>query len=327
MTKKILCVLIALLVLAAPQARANEKVTIAQFGQEKILLYLPLYVAMEEGLFAKRGIDIDLKFAGNDDQVFAAVVGGSADFGVGDPAFVAIAKERKGPGKVVALLVSKLGLSGYTNKNIEPITDIKKLDGLRVSSFPQPSTTYTLLFEMKRAAAPKMHVVSVAFGAEMAALAGKQVDLAVSLEPTASIAEDKGYKIIFDVEKFTDPQAITGLTTTEDVIAKNPEMVQKVVSAVNEAMNVLHTQPDVAQRVAKKLFPNLKESVVTAAINRILAKNIYPETVVITDEYWQRTLKTRIDSGELKAAQALGVAVDNRFAEKAVLDLAAQKKK
>jgi ABC-type nitrate/sulfonate/bicarbonate transport system substrate-binding protein len=77
---------------ASNKQKAPEKVVIAQFGQAKFLLYLPLYIAMEEGLFAKRGMDVSLKFAGNDDQIFAAVLGGSADFGMGDPVFTAISK-------------------------------------------------------------------------------------------------------------------------------------------------------------------------------------------------------------------------------------------
>ena len=75
----------------------KEKVVISQFGKEKFLLYLPLYIAMEDGLFAKRGLDIDLRFVGNDDQIFATVISGDAMFGVGDPVFAAISREKGGP--------------------------------------------------------------------------------------------------------------------------------------------------------------------------------------------------------------------------------------
>jgi ABC-type nitrate/sulfonate/bicarbonate transport system substrate-binding protein len=44
---------------AWPEGRSSvDKVVIAQFGKEKFLLYLPLYVAMEEGLFLKRGLEV-----------------------------------------------------------------------------------------------------------------------------------------------------------------------------------------------------------------------------------------------------------------------------
>jgi NitT/TauT family transport system substrate-binding protein len=117
----------------------NERVVIAQFGKEKFLLYLPLYVSMEEGLFAKRGIDIDLVFSGNDDQIFATVMSGSAQFGVGDPVFAAISREKGGPGKIVAMMVTRLGLSGYTNKGAIPeILNANDAKGLRIGSIPAP---------------------------------------------------------------------------------------------------------------------------------------------------------------------------------------------
>jgi NitT/TauT family transport system substrate-binding protein len=144
---KLLLVVLALLFMAVtPVAFAEtaplETIKIAQFGKERFLLYLPLYVAMEEGLFAKQGLDVHLIFAGNDDQIFATVISGEAQFGMGDPVFTALAKERGGPGKTVAMMLTKLGLSGVTKGTaIHKITSPQQLNGLRVSSFPAPSTT------------------------------------------------------------------------------------------------------------------------------------------------------------------------------------------
>src|SRR3984957_8398783 len=106
------CWLVILLFCAADahaQNAQSEKVTIAQFGKERFLLYLPLYVAMEEGIFAKHGLDVDLKFAGNDDQIFATVISGQAQFGIGDPVFTAISHDKGGPGKVIAMVITNLG--------------------------------------------------------------------------------------------------------------------------------------------------------------------------------------------------------------------------
>ncbi len=66
-----------------------------------------MYPAMEERLFRNRGTDIKLKFAGQDGHIFASVVRGVILYGIGDPIFAAIAKERGGPGKIVALMVTR----------------------------------------------------------------------------------------------------------------------------------------------------------------------------------------------------------------------------
>lgn len=303
---------------------AAEKVTIAQFGKEKFLLYLPLYIAMEEGLFAKRGLDVDLRFAGNDDQIFATVISGDAAFGVGDPVFAAISREKGGPGRIVAMMITKLGLSGYTNnKTIPEIREPADAKGLRIGSLPAPSTTFTLLTEFVKSHKLDQTgttIVQAAIGAQMAALEARSVDIAVDLEPTVSVAESKGYRVNFLLDKFTEKQAITGISTLESTIEKRPDLVQKVVASLQEALDLLHGSREVCLRVAQKLFPNLGQPVIQNAVDRMLRLGVYPESVKVDESYWQRTLKTRLDSGELKKPQATNYTVDNRFAEAVLKD-------
>lgn len=313
-------------VLAQPDTKnpavKTEKVVISQFGKEKFLLYLPLYIAMEEGLFAKRGLDIDLRFVGNDDQIFATVISGDAMFGVGDPVFAAISREKGGPGRIVAMMITKLGLSGYTNKKEVPdIVKPEDAEGLRISSFPAPSTTYTLLTEFVKnhdLAKSGTTIVQASVGAQLATLEAGQVDIAVDLEPTVSIAESKGYRVNFSLDKFTDAQAITGISTLESTIKQRPDLVQKVVSSLQEALGLLHGNRVVCLRVSKKLFPTLTDEVVSKAVDRMLSLGVYPKSVKVDDSYWQRTLKTRLDSGELKKPQTTEFTVENHFAEQAL---------
>ncbi len=297
----------------------TEKVVVAQFGKERFLLYLPLYIAMEEGLFAKRGLEIDLRFVGNDDQIFASVISGDALFGVGDPVFAAISREKGGPGKIVAMMVTRLGLSGYTNNAELPmINKPEDARGLRIGSFAAPSTIFTLLtqfIQKNDLAKTGARIVQASVGAQLAALEAGQVDIAVDLEPAVSIVESKGYRIIFHVERFTEPQAITGISTRESTIQNKPKTVQKLVSGLQEAIELLHSSKDLCAKVAKKLFPTLSEQVIENAVNRMLAAGVFPRSVRVENDYWQRTLTTRLDSGELEKPQTTEFTVDNQFAE------------
>lgn len=304
---------------------ARETVIVSQFGKEKFLLYLPFYVAMEEGLFAKRGIDIDLRFVGNDDQIFATVISGDALFGIGDPVFAAISREKGGPGRIVAMMVIKLGLSGFTNKKeIPEIQKPEDLKGLRISSFPAPSTTYTLLTEfINKYNLDKTgtHLVQAVIGAQLAVLEAGHVDIAIDLEPATSIAESKGYRINLAFDKFTDTQAITGISTLDTTIKERPDLVQKIVSGLQEAQSLVLNDKDVPFRVAKKLFPTLNEQVIRNAVTRMLGYGVYSRSVKVDDAFWQRTLKTRLDSKELKKPQSTDFTVDNQFAEQAMKEL------
>lgn len=294
-------------------------IKIAQFGKEKFLLYLPLYVAMEEGYFKQNGLKPELIFAGNDDQIFATVISGAADFGVGDPVFTAIAAEKGLKAKTVALMITNLGLNGYTNKtNVPEIKQADDLAGLRIGSFPAPSTTYTLLSELKtkHTALKGMQIVEGAFGTQLAMLEADKVDIAVDLEPTVSQAEAKGYRVVFPMTPFIEPQAITGLMVTDKTIHDKPEIVQKTVLSLQQAIDSMYRDRTVAYRVSQKLFPQLSEDVIHRAVDRMMKNAMYPQSVVVKDAYWQRTLKTRLDSGDLKKPQKTSDAVDNRFAEK-----------
>lgn len=327
--KTIFALLLAVLLCsgsAAGAAGEGVPVTIVQYGKERFLLYLPLYIAMEEGLFAKRGLNVSLKFGGTPDQVFAAVISGEAQFGVADPVFTAISHDKGGPGKVVAMLLMRLGMSGVTNNDkIRPIMAVANLNGLRIGSFPEPSTAYTLLSEIKRTNGLDFSIVQAPIGGQVALLDAGKADIALDFEPNVSLLEDKGYKIVFDLAAITAPRAITGVTTTEDFIKDHPEIVQKIVDALQEAMALMYESPAIARQVAQKIYSSMPDRVIKAAVDRMLKDDMYPHSVIVQDKLWQRTLKTRLDSGELTKPQATDVAVDNRFARRAAKNLGVSK--
>ncbi|MCL2629728.1 MAG: ABC transporter substrate-binding protein [Alphaproteobacteria bacterium] len=305
--------------LSGPKDQSGlANVRISQVGTEKHLMYLPLYVAMEEGIFEKNGLRVRLSFAGNDNQVVAAVIGGSADFGMGDPVFSAIAQERGGRVKTVALMITKLIIFGFTNNNnIGEIASPVDLDGLRIGSWPAPSTMYTQLAQIRKDYGLNLEIVEGAFNAQLALLEARRVDIALGLEPSVSLLEEKGYRAVLNLANFTDPQAITGLTTTERLIERNPELVQKVVNSMQQAHTLLLRDREAGIRTAKKLFPDLSHEIINNAIDRILQNEAYPVSVEVKGTYWQRSLQSRLDSGELKNPQPTEVAVDNSFAEQA----------
>ncbi len=302
------------------QAAALDKVKLAQFGQSKFLLYLPLYVAQEEGFFAQQGLDVDVKFGGNDDQIFAAVMSGSVDYGMGDPVFTAIAAEKGGEAKTVAMLITNLALAGYTNNAAIPVIEKpEQLAGWRIGSFPEPSTTYTVLNGLK-AHTPAMattQIVQGAMGTQLALLEAGKTDIAVDLEPAVSQAESRGYRVVLNMNKFTQPQAVTGLIARQDTVTQRADRTQRMVNALQQAIATMYRDPAVAVRTAQKLFPSLGEATIQRAVAHMLKDAMYPASVVVPEEFWQRSLQSRLDSGELKHPQATTTAVDNHFAEAA----------
>lgn len=302
---------------------ANEikEITVAQWGQEKYLIYLPLYVAMEKGYFEEEGLSVSLAYTGNDDQTFAAVLSGSAQFGIGDPAFAAISNEKGLGAKVVATIVGGVAIWGVTNNDSVPnIENYNDLAGLRVGTFPSPSTNYTLMRALLNEHSDSLAdttIVEAGIGAQLALLESDAADIAMVLEPAASVAESEGYRVVYSSPKFHGPFAFTGVTTTDEYISSNSDTVEKFVRALQRAVEASHQDPSIAFEVGAKLFPNLDSRVVENAVNRMIFEKTFPDNAVVSDAAWGSLIDVRTAVGDLDSEQPMSTSVDNSFALKA----------
>ena len=298
------------------EERGHKKITVAQFGQDKYLIYLPFYLAMEKGFFRDEGLDIHIKYSGNDDQVFATVLKGEAQFGIGDPIFTAISREKGAKGKVVASIVDGVSVWGITKKNIKRIEKVDDLAGLKIGTFPAPSTVYTLIrntINVNKVKLGKTDVVQAPIGSGIALLENGSADIAMALEPDASIAESKGYTIVYSMAKFYGSFAFTGVTTTEDYIKSDKQTVQNFVNAIERALQYVRGNQDSTVVVAQHLFPEIDKKVIANAVARMIVDNTIPHHVNISKEGWQQAMIIRQQIGDISIITALEDAVDTSF--------------
>lgn len=298
---------------------SDNEIVIAQWGQEKYLIYLPLYIAIEKNFFQENDITVNLKYSGNDDQVFATVIKGDAAFGIGDPVFTAISRERGFKGKVVATIVNGVSIWGVTNNDeLKSIKNISDLAGLKVGTFPEPSTNYTLMKKtiQDNPILSKTKIIQAPIGSQLALLENGDADIAMELEPSTSLAISKGYKLVFSSPNFYGEFAFTGLTTTEDFIIKNRETVQKTVNSLEKAVQFCHNNKEETIQIAQNIFPDLDKSVVEMAVLRMINEKTLPEHVITSEDAWQNAIDVRILVGDLKNSENAKAAVDNSFAAK-----------
>src|ERR1700754_2911825 len=74
---------LATLLLSTPALAEGKKVALSQAFQS--MLYLPLYVAIDEGFFTQQGIDLTKETAGAPSVALSAVLSGSAQFSLHGP--------------------------------------------------------------------------------------------------------------------------------------------------------------------------------------------------------------------------------------------------
>lgn len=277
----------------------NKEIVVAQWGSEKYLIYLPVYIAEEAGFFEEQGLDISIEFSGNDDQVFAKVLRGDAQFGVGDPIFTAVSRQQGADGLVVASIVDRVALWGVSQDN-STIDTTSAFSGKRIGTFPRPSTTYTLLSDtISNDDVTDAEIVEIPIGNELALLESNSADMVMLLEPAASIAEAEGYSIVTSFPEIWGKFAFTGLTTTQSYADDNNQTVIAMRAALQDAADLAHTDRERVIQIASELFPTLEQSVVAAAVNRMLDDETLPKSVELDKDAWVSSVQVRQRVGDV----------------------------
>lgn len=315
--------ILALALVAGPVGCKKEvltspsPVTIAQFGD--LLLYIPLYLAADEGLFAKQGLDVRIISTGGDDKTYAAVISGSAQFGLADPTFVAIAREKGQTGTVVALIINGMPNYGVALSKDKPaIREPRELQGRTVASVPAPSTSYALLKKLYESAGLQPAIRQVSAPALVPTLQAGEADYAVLIEPWVSGVVASGGHVAFSLMDYYREFALTGLTCSSETLRKDPETIGKIVTALTESVKLFYNDEARTLRVAQKHFANENQENLKAGLARMRADKIFPRSLIVTENAWQAAIQLRKDTGDL-AGTPLPMAdyVENRFAAQA----------
>lgn len=307
----------------SPSSGESQKlipVTVSQAFEH--LLYIGLYVAKDAGFFEKQGLDVKIETGGGDAQCFAALTSGSAHFAQGDPGFVAIANEKGWDGRVIVMAVDRVAIWGVTfDKSIQPFTDPKGFKGKTVATYPNPNTSYVVQKQLTLKAGLELgqdvKIVEVPFGTELATLKNKQADIAQTIEPNVSQVELQGGQVVFSYPEAWGPLAFTGVMTSQELIEKNPELVQKMVTAYEQAFQFIQTDFDGALKIAQKRLPTLQPDVIKMALKRLVDSGCIPKHAKVDPESWRKLLEIRVDVGDLKKMPTKEL-IDNRFADKAL---------
>lgn len=298
-------------------SHAAEKATIYQAFQS--IQYLPLYVAIDKGLFEKRGLEVKKVTAGGGAQGVSAVIGGSADFSLQDPMTAVMANLKGAKLKNVAMVVAGVPVWMVVPKD-SPIQSIKDLKNQTIAAALPPSTsTYLFQNTLKENGLSQVKMNTVQIGTELSPVSAGRADGAVLYQPQVEQALSQGYRIVHDyAQQFNGVYAFSTIDTLESTIQQKPQMVQNFVSGIADAEKLMQTQPEIAREVARKEFPTLDPKVVDAAVNRMLKQKIYPATPEISTTAFQNGLDLQVSIGNIAKGQVTyDSAVNNSFAEKA----------
>ncbi len=243
MTKKIgllLVFVLAVSLIFSSNAFMAKKLTKIVVVDTPTTHHLNLYVAKEKGIFAKYGLDVEIKESRSPAAARDAVISKEADVFWACPTVVLAAAASGAPLKIIAQ-VKKPCTSILAVRTNSPIKEFKDLDGKTIAGL-SPTCCAVIYFNQKvKEVGAAFKLVNFAAGPALAALDAGQVDGAILEEPHASIAELKGYKLLFREElKNTTCRTINA---NSDFLAKNTKALKNLIKAVDAANKLILKNP------------------------------------------------------------------------------------
>src|ERR1700738_284663 len=213
------------LLLASPALADNKKVTLSQAFQS--VIYLPLYVAIDEGFFTQQGVDPTKEPAVAPTGALAAVISGSGQFSIHGPEWTAIAASKGAPVNIISNVVNGAAVWIATTPDFK-FESIKDIKGQKVVTGLMPATGTSLFIKLLKEngmdAKTDVDMIQVALGSEPGPFIAKQANIAVMSEPGLDQVVAKGMKVVLGFPKSYGPYAFSAVTARNDV---DPDTAQR----------------------------------------------------------------------------------------------------
>jgi NitT/TauT family transport system substrate-binding protein len=216
----------------------------------------PIYIGKQQGFFSKRNIDLTLEQAQGGAAIVPAVVSGQYQFGFSNVVSLMLAQSKNVPIKVVA---------NGNNATADPKKDFgmvvvkdpaiksgKDLAGKTVATNTLKNIVDTTVKQIVRKDGgdpTQVKFVELAFPDMAAALDAGRVQAIFVVEPFLSAALAKGWHT---VGAFSDVQpnlTISSYFTSQQEIAKNPDLVSRFTEAMKESLTYADAHPDAVRQV------------------------------------------------------------------------------
>lgn len=269
------------------------------------LLYLPLYVAEKGGFFEEEGIQVERSTAGGGPQSWSAVLGGSADFALGDPVFVPMSRAEGGSGVVFASIQNAPTVWIVGKEEIDLSENLDALDGKTVVVGAEPDTDWALFQYLKNACGndgSSFKETQTSIGSQIAPVLAGEADFALSCEPVVSEGLNQGLYEVFSFAEYEGltPMAFSCLMTSDEFIANNPETAQGVMNAIEKACRYIYENEEGAISIAKEEFPDTDPSIVESSVKRMIECKGYPEHALVSEEAYENNMKLALISGNIE---------------------------
>jgi NitT/TauT family transport system substrate-binding protein len=259
---------------------------------------LPMYVAQQEGLFAKHGVNVEfvpVASAPERDQILAA---GQADGTVNETLAVMLFNKESPQMQVVRYALRPTEGHGHffiIASGQSGITNVNGLKGVEIGVSQGTVIEYVTerILQAEGFGADEIRTIAVPkIPDRMALLASGELKAGVMPDPLASLVVAQGGVIVADDSKYPE-YGFSVISFRKAVIDGNPKAVEGFLAAIEEATALVNANP------AK--YKNLlsEQNLVPAPLLDAYLPPVYPLAGVPTEAEWQDGLNWLKEKGIL----------------------------
>src|SRR6185503_2012906 len=244
-----LVVFLALAISTRASKADNLKIGYGAFS----LGYALIWITKEGRLFDKNGLDVDVLYL-ESNLVRTALIAGDVPIGAMSGAAMAT------PRLQGVDLVTVLGFQNFLPFRFVVRPEIKSVADLKgrrvgVAGFGLLAERAARLVLAKLGLNPEKDVTLLQTGGEatrLAALVNGSIDATVLNPPVHKRAVEAGMKVMANMAEMGIPFQNSALVTTQRYIAKNPDVMRRLVKSFVEGIHLVRTNPEVTKRAIAK---------------------------------------------------------------------------
>ena len=290
------------------------------------VFYAPQYVAINNGYFEERGIEVELTTGQGADAVMTAVLANQCEIGFAGPeASIYVYNEGKEDYTQVFAQMTKRDGSFLVAKEDTENFNWQDLKGKTVIPGRKGGVPYmTLEYVLKKNGLnPETDLVlddSIKFDLMAGAFAAGNADYVTLFEPTASLTEneEKGY-IVASVGEEAGEIPYTAYFAKKSYIENNEQLIQDFTDAIYEGQKWVkeHTSREIAE-VVQDFFPDTSIELLETAIQSYKDIDAWNDTPILQEEAFNRLQEVMTMAGELEIQAPYNEIVNNKYAEEAI---------
>jgi NitT/TauT family transport system substrate-binding protein len=223
--------------------------------------WAPGYVAVEQGLFAKQGLDVELTYIASGTTVMQAMLAGDLKFALNSGAEVVAAYVGGAPVRFLMGWVNTFPVLFMVDPSIAEPAQLRgtTIGITRYGSQPHVAARQALL---KWGLNPDTDVSYLQLGGVPEILGGMQTGAVIGgafSPPTNALARRLGYRALGDLSQMGIAYQASSLTALEPYMQANPDVVRRFVRALVEGVHVTLTD-DVATRAAAAKYTQIDDA-------------------------------------------------------------------